>query len=261
MIPLVGFLPADDPRVAGTVAAIEKHLMKDGFVQRYSTRSSVDGLPPGEGVFLPCSFWLVDNRMLQGRQEEAEELFRKLLGLCNDVARASLPPCHLANVPTCQRARGRRPSPSGACAGPALGEAEMPSQQRISGSSSSSTRMPWAVGNTCRHVLMLDLLPPGPQDPHGLHGAVCSYFDTTPYGPPADGPLTLVSYAWDGTEPKAYIEPVAVNQALIEMPLFLTADRYVNVPLEPTYLTAYRGMPEFWRNVIEQGPSGAEPSS
>jgi hypothetical protein len=107
------------------------------------------------------------------------------------------------------------------------------------------------------HVLLLDLLPSGTHDPHGLHGAVWSYFDTTPYNPPADGPLTLVSYAWLGTEPKAYIEPVAVKQALIEMPLFLTADWYVNVPLEATYQSAYRGMPEFWRTVIEQGPPDA----
>jgi hypothetical protein len=104
------------------------------------------------------------------------------------------------------------------------------------------------------HILVLDLLPPGPHDLHGLHGAVWAYFDRAPYEPPADGPLTLASYAWDGEEPKAYVEPVAVGQALIDMPLFLTADRYVNVPLEPTYRAAYRGMPEFWRNVIEQGP-------
>ncbi len=108
------------------------------------------------------------------------------------------------------------------------------------------------------HVLMLDLLPAGRHDPHGLHGAVWSYFDTTPYEPPADGPLTLVSYAWDGAEPEAYIEPVAVDQTLIDMPLFLSATRYVNVPLEATYMTAYRGMPEFWRQVIEQVPPEAE---
>ena len=73
-----------------------------------------------------------------------------------------------------------------------------------------------------------------------------------------DGPLTLVSYAWDGTEPEAFIEPVAVGQTLIDMSLFLTANRYVNVPLEPTYQTAYRGMPEFWRHVLEQAPPEAE---
>ena len=85
MIPLVGFLPAGDPRVAGTVAAIERELVRDGFVDRYPTRPEVDGLPPGEGAFLPCSFWLADNYALQGRGEEARGQFERLLGLCNDV--------------------------------------------------------------------------------------------------------------------------------------------------------------------------------
>jgi GH15 family glucan-1,4-alpha-glucosidase len=85
MIPLVGFLPADDPRVKGTVAAIEKDLMQDGFVKRYATRSGVDGLPPGEGAFLPCTFWLADNYALQGRQDDARALFERLAGLANDV--------------------------------------------------------------------------------------------------------------------------------------------------------------------------------
>jgi GH15 family glucan-1,4-alpha-glucosidase len=85
MVPLVGFLPADDPRVAGTVACIERELLHDGFVQRYKAHESVDGLPPGEGTFLPCTFWLADNYVLLGRQQEAEETFKRLLGLCNDV--------------------------------------------------------------------------------------------------------------------------------------------------------------------------------
>lgn len=85
MIPLVGFLPATDPRMAGTVACIERELLQDGFVKRYNTQEVVDGLPPGEGVFLPCTFWLADNYVLQGRQQEAERIFRRLLGLCNDV--------------------------------------------------------------------------------------------------------------------------------------------------------------------------------
>jgi hypothetical protein len=110
------------------------------------------------------------------------------------------------------------------------------------------------------HVLLLDLLPATPNDPGGLHGAVWSWFDTAPYAPPADRPLSLVSYVWDGEEPEAFLEPVSVGQALLDMPLFLTADRYVNVPLEPTYLAAYQGMPDFWRNVIEQGPPPAGPS-
>jgi GH15 family glucan-1,4-alpha-glucosidase len=88
MIPLVGFLPADDPRMVGTVAAIERELVRDGFVYRYThdeeTRS-VDGLPPGEGAFLPCTFWLADNLALQGRLDEAEEIFERLLALRNEV--------------------------------------------------------------------------------------------------------------------------------------------------------------------------------
>lgn len=85
MMPLVGFLPADHPKMLATVAAIEKHLMVDGFVARYNTHSSVDGLPGEEGVFLACSFWLVDNYVLQGRTDEARELFERLLALRNDV--------------------------------------------------------------------------------------------------------------------------------------------------------------------------------
>ena len=85
LIPIVGFLPPQDPRVLGTIAAIEKYLVKDGLVARYNTHSSVDGLPGSEGVFLACSFWLVDNYVLQGRMEEARALFEKLLSLRNDV--------------------------------------------------------------------------------------------------------------------------------------------------------------------------------
>jgi GH15 family glucan-1,4-alpha-glucosidase len=84
-LPLVGFLPADDPRVLGTVRAIEQNLLRDGFVARYATHPSVDGLPPGEGAFLPCSFWLADNYALQGRLPEATALFERLCGLANDV--------------------------------------------------------------------------------------------------------------------------------------------------------------------------------
>jgi GH15 family glucan-1,4-alpha-glucosidase len=85
MMPLVGFLPADDPRIRGTVAAIERELLVGGFVLRYRTDSNVDGLPPGEGAFLPCSFWLADNYVLQNRMAEAETLFKRLLALSNDV--------------------------------------------------------------------------------------------------------------------------------------------------------------------------------
>ena len=85
MMPLVGFLPANDARVIGTVQAIETHLMEDGFVGRYTQDPAVDGLPHGEGKFLACSFWLVDNYVLQGRQQEAEALFERLMSICNDV--------------------------------------------------------------------------------------------------------------------------------------------------------------------------------
>jgi len=85
MLPLVGFLPATDPRMLGTVRAIESSLLRDGFVERYATHPSVDGLPPGEGAFLACSFWLADNYALQGRIAEATEMFERLSGLANDV--------------------------------------------------------------------------------------------------------------------------------------------------------------------------------
>ena len=85
VMPLVGFLPATDPRIRGTVAAIEKHLVRDGFVQRYSPGTSVDGLPPGEGAFLLCSFWLADNYVLLGRDADARRLFEQLLSIRNDL--------------------------------------------------------------------------------------------------------------------------------------------------------------------------------
>lgn len=85
MLPLVGFLPPEDARMRGTVAAIERELMPDGFVRRYDTSGGIDGLPPGEGAFLACSFWLVENYVLQGRREEARALFERLLALRNDV--------------------------------------------------------------------------------------------------------------------------------------------------------------------------------
>ena len=85
MIPLVGFLPTGDERVRGTVEAIERDLIADGFVLRYWTKQDVDGLPPGEAAFLACSFWLADNLALLGRQEDARRLFERLLSLCNDV--------------------------------------------------------------------------------------------------------------------------------------------------------------------------------
>jgi GH15 family glucan-1,4-alpha-glucosidase len=85
LIPLVGFLPGSDPRVQGTVEAIERTLLRDGLVLRYLTHEGVDGLPAGEGVFLPCSFWLVDCYELLGRHDDAHALFERLVGLGNDL--------------------------------------------------------------------------------------------------------------------------------------------------------------------------------
>jgi GH15 family glucan-1,4-alpha-glucosidase len=85
LIPTLGFLPAHDPRTQGTLRAIEAHLVHDGFVMRYDSAHTDDGLPPGEGVFLACSFWLADAYALCGRTKEAHALFERLLALCNDV--------------------------------------------------------------------------------------------------------------------------------------------------------------------------------
>lgn len=85
LLPLVGFLSPDDPRIIGTVAAIERELLIDGLVLRYRDDAAPDGLPPGEGAFLLCSFWLADNYILQGRMAEARALFEHLLALRNDV--------------------------------------------------------------------------------------------------------------------------------------------------------------------------------
>ncbi len=85
LLPLVGFLPATDERILGTVRAIERRLMVDGFVHRYDSATTDDGLPPGEGAFIACSFWLVDNYLQQGRRPEARQLFNQLLAVRNDL--------------------------------------------------------------------------------------------------------------------------------------------------------------------------------
>jgi GH15 family glucan-1,4-alpha-glucosidase len=85
LLPSVGFLPVSDPRVEATITAIERRLLRDGFVMRYDTAQTDDGLPSGEGAFLACSFWLVDAYTLQGRMADAERMFTRLIGLCNDV--------------------------------------------------------------------------------------------------------------------------------------------------------------------------------
>jgi GH15 family glucan-1,4-alpha-glucosidase len=85
MIPLVGFLPATDSRMKGTLEAIQRELLIDGFIKRHATHEHVDGLPPGEASFLPCSFWFVDNLLLLDRKDEALKMFERLLSVRNDV--------------------------------------------------------------------------------------------------------------------------------------------------------------------------------
>jgi hypothetical protein len=104
------------------------------------------------------------------------------------------------------------------------------------------------------HVLLLDLFPPGVHDPRGMHGAVWNQFDEAPYDLPVDEPLTAASYA-AGPPVEAYLEHFAVGSPLPEMPLFLRSDRYIPVPLEGTYQAAYRGVPAFWRGVVEARPA------
>jgi GH15 family glucan-1,4-alpha-glucosidase len=85
LIPQVGFLPPHDARVLGTIRAVEQKLLHGEFVLRYDTGTTNDGLPPGEGAFIPCSFWLADAYVLTGRLADAQRLFERLIGLCNDV--------------------------------------------------------------------------------------------------------------------------------------------------------------------------------
>ena len=85
MVPMVGFLPPEDPRVQGTIAAVERELMHDGLVHRYTTSTGVDGLPSGEAAFVACSFWYADNLNMVGRRDEAEQMFDRLCGLANDL--------------------------------------------------------------------------------------------------------------------------------------------------------------------------------
>lgn len=112
MIPLVGFLPATDERVRGTVEAIERELGQDGFVLRYPTdeSGSVDGLPAGEGAFLATTFWLADNYALLGRQDDAARLCERLMGLRNDVGC-----CPRNTTPTRSASSGTFPRPSRTC--------------------------------------------------------------------------------------------------------------------------------------------------
>ena len=105
------------------------------------------------------------------------------------------------------------------------------------------------------HVLLIDLFPPGKHDPDGMHGAVWNRFDPDKdNAPPLDRPFALAAYT-GGNPAKAYVSFVALGDALPIVPLFLTPERYVSLELEPGYMEAYAGMPEFWRNVIEKRPA------
>jgi hypothetical protein len=99
------------------------------------------------------------------------------------------------------------------------------------------------------HLLVIDLFPPGPRDPQGIHAAIWSQYDDSDFRLPDGLPLTLVAYR--AGSPRAFVEPVAVGQELPEMPLFLTPNRYVPVPLESTYQAAFEAVPRRWREVLE----------
>jgi hypothetical protein len=102
------------------------------------------------------------------------------------------------------------------------------------------------------HLLLVDLFPPGPRDPSGIHGSILQSLDNSLdcYNLPTDAPLTLASYV-AGPPVEVYLEHFGFGAPLAEMPLFMHLDRYVNVPLEPTYQSSFRTMPEFWRDVLE----------
>ena len=100
------------------------------------------------------------------------------------------------------------------------------------------------------HLLIVDLFPPGPRDPQSIHAAIWREFSDDVASIPAEEPLTLAAYA-SGPVKRAYVEPAAVGSELIDMPLFLEPERYVQVPLEATYQAAYRGVPRRWRELLD----------
>jgi hypothetical protein len=100
------------------------------------------------------------------------------------------------------------------------------------------------------HLLVIDLFPPGESDPHGIHAAIWDIVGGRGFVPPPDRPLTLAAYMAQRL-PEAFVEPVAIGQALAEMPLFLAAGYYVNTPLEATYMAAYAGLPAIVRDVVD----------
>jgi hypothetical protein len=99
------------------------------------------------------------------------------------------------------------------------------------------------------HLLLIDLFPPGPRDPQGIHKPIWDEFIDSDFCVPPDQPLTLAAYRAD-SYPEAFLEPTAVGLALKDMPLFLAPDVYVPVPLEATYQTAFDGLPSFWRDIL-----------
>jgi hypothetical protein len=109
------------------------------------------------------------------------------------------------------------------------------------------------------HLLLIDLFPPSPRDPQGIHRAVWGEDCGPDWAPPEGKPLTCVAYV-GGAGAEAFVEPLAVGDALPEMPLFLTPDVYVPVPLESTYQLAWEGMPLYWRNVLTAEPKPPEGS-
>lgn len=102
------------------------------------------------------------------------------------------------------------------------------------------------------HVLLVDLFPPGPHDPQGMHGAIWRQLneDAETYDPSLEFPLTLAAYL-ASSEVEAYLEHLTVGAALPDMPLFLSSKRYVNAPVEATYAAAFRGLPVYWRGILE----------
>ncbi len=102
------------------------------------------------------------------------------------------------------------------------------------------------------HLLLIDLFPPGPRDPRGIHGAVWGDDCGPDYAVPTDKPMTCVAYV-GGSDAEAFVEHAAVGEPLPEMPLFLTPEVYVPVPLDATYQAAWEGMPEYWRGVLTAG--------
>lgn len=101
------------------------------------------------------------------------------------------------------------------------------------------------------HLLIVDLFPPGPRDPEGIHRAIWDEFDDCEFTLPTDKPLTLAAYT-GGHFPEYFVEPTAVGTALKDMPLFLTPEYYTPVPLEATYMAAWEAVPSFWRSVLEK---------